>query len=160
MTGLEDTIFGPGQSLARAQFAIILYRMEGSPAVEYTAKFPDVADNVWYTDAILWAAEAGVVTGYTSTGMFGPSDQITREQMAVMMYRYANYKNKDTSDMKSLDVFPDGNKVQQFAVDGMKWCTAKGIISGKGEEPKHLDPQGSTNRAECATIISRYTELY
>ena len=79
--------------------------------------------------------------------------------MAVMMYRYANYKELDTSESKSLSGFPDGDKVQKFAVDGMEWCTAKGIISGKGEEPKVLDPQGSTNRAECATIISRYTEI-
>ena len=75
------------------------------------------------------------------------------------MFRYAKYKGIDTTETKSLSSFPDGDKVQVFAVDGMKWCTAKGIISGKGEEPKSLEPQGNTNRAECATIISRYTNL-
>lgn len=159
MTGLKPTIFGPNQNLARAQFALILYRMEGEPAVTYTDKFPDVEKDVWYTDAILWAAENGIVTGYSNTGKFGPSDNITREQMATMMYRYAQYKNLDVSEEKDLSAFPDGDKVQKFAVDGMEWCTAKGIISGKGEEPKVLDPQGNTIRAECATIISRYTDL-
>ena len=159
MTGLNATTFGPDQNLARAQFAVILYRMEGSPAVKYTDKFPDVEDGLWYTSAILWAADKGIVTGYSNTGKFGPSDNITREQMAVMMFRYAKYKGIDTTETKSLSSFPDGDKVQVFAVDGMKWCTAKGIISGKGEEPKSLEPQGNTNRAECATIISRYTNL-
>ena len=159
MTGLEDTVFGPGQNLARAQFAIILYRMEGEPKIEYTAQFPDVENNIWYTNAVLWAAKNGIVTGYSDTGKFGPSDNITREQMATMMYRYAKYKEMDVTDAKDLSSFPDGNKVQVFAVDGMKWCTAKGIISGKGEEPKILEPQGNTSRAECATIISRFTEI-
>ena len=159
MTGLEDTVFGPGQNLARAQFAIILYRMEGEPKIEYTAQFPDVENNIWYTNAVLWAAKNGIVTGYSDTGKFGPSDNITREQMATMMYRYAKYKEMDVTDAKDLSSFPDGDKVQVFAVDGMKWCTAKGIISGKGEEPKILEPQGNTSRAECATIISRFTEI-
>ena len=159
MTGLEKTIFGPNQKLARAQFALILYRMEGQPAVDFTNPFPDVPDDSWYTDAVLWAVKAGVVTGYTGSGKFGPSDDITREQMATMMYRYAKYKNLDVSEEKSLNTFPDGSKVQEFAVDGMEWCVAKGIISGKGEEPKVLDPQGSTIRAECATIISRFVKI-
>ena len=159
MTGLKDTVFGPGENLARAQFAVILYRMEGEPEVTYTDKFPDVDKDIWYTNAILWAAENGIVTGYSDTGKFGPSDNITREQMAVMMYRYAKYKDLDVTETKSLSEFPDGDKVQPFAADGMKWCTAKEIISGKGEAPKILDPQGNTNRAECATIISRYVKI-
>ena len=76
-----------------------------------------------------------------------------------MMFRYANYKKMDTSEEKDLSSFPDGGSVQAFAKDAMEWCTAKGIISGKGNEPKILDPQGSTSRAECATIISRYTDI-
>lgn len=160
MTGLDETIFGPFQSLVRAQFAVIVYRMEGSPEVEFDAeKFPDVAAGQFYSKAVIWAAENGIVTGYTSNGHFGPNDNITREQMATMMYRYAKYKEMDVTDAKDLSSFPDGEKVQVFAVDGMKWCTAKGIISGKGAEPKILEPQGNTSRAECATIISRFTEI-
>lgn len=161
MTGLKETIFGPGENLARAQFAVILYRMEGTPTIEYTNKFPDVEKDVWYTNAILWAAENGIVTGYSDTGKFGPADYITREQMATMMYRYAKYKQLDTTKSNELDSFPDGKNVQEFAVDGMKWCTAEGIITGKVQEgkPNTLEPQGKTSRAECATIISRYTNL-
>ena len=95
MTGLSDTMFGPGESLARAQFATILYRMNEEPQVDYEARFKDVKNGMWYTSPILWAAKEGVVTGYEN-GNFGPADRITREQMAVMMYRYANAKGYDT----------------------------------------------------------------
>ena len=160
MTGLNETTFGPAQGLVRAQFAVIVYRMEGSPEVAFDAnKFPDVPAGQFYSEAVIWAAENGIVTGYTSNGHFGPNDPITREQMATMMFRYANYKKMDTSEEKDLSSFPDGGSVQAFAKDAMEWCTAKGIISGKGNEPKILDPQGSTSRAECATIISRYTDI-
>ena len=76
-----------------------------------------------------------------------------------MMFRYANYKKLDTTASKDISAFPDGDKVQKFAVDAVKWCVAEEIITGKGEEPKVLDPQGNTVRAEAATIISRYTEI-
>ena len=159
MTGLEETVFAPNNNIVRAQFAVILYRMAGSPDVTFKNTFADVSDGQFYSKAVTWAAENGIVTGYTGSGLFGPNDQITREQMAAMMFRYANYtKHRDTSARKNLDSFPDGNKVQEFAVDAVKWCVAEGIISGKGEEPKILDPQGSTVRAEAATIISRYTK--
>lgn len=155
MTGLSETLFGPSQDLARAQFAVILYRMEGAPETEYGGNFPDVPEGTWYTDAVAWAVENGIVTGYTSTGTFGPSDKITREQMAVMMYRYAKYKSCDVSEMKELGSFPDAGTVSPFAEDALKWCTAAGIISGDGQTGM-LMPQGNTNRAVCATIISRY----
>ena len=155
MTGLGETVFGPSENLARAQFAVILYRMEGSPATKYEDTFPDVPGETWYTDAVSWAAGTGIVTGYTDTGMFGPSDKITREQMAVMMYRYAKYKKYDVSAEKGLDDFPDAGKVSVFAKDAMKWCTDRGIITGDGQT-RMLLPQGNTNRAVCATIISRY----
>lgn len=158
MTGLDNVTFGPDQNLARAQFAVILYRMEGQPKVEYTNKFSDVPDGIWYTDAILWAAENGIVTGYTSganKGKFGPADQINREQLATMMYRYATYKlGEAPTESKELSTFPDAGNVNEFAKDAMKWCVAKEIITGDGGR---LNPQGTTNRAVCATIISRYT---
>ena len=92
--------------------------------------------------------------------VIGPNDPITREQMAAMMFRYANYKKLDTKKREDLSGFPDGKNVQVFATDAVQWCVAEGIISGKGEEgAKILDPQASTCRAEAATIISRYTEV-
>ena len=159
MTGLEKTIFAPNNNLVRAQFAVILYRMEGEPEITFKDTFPDVKDGNFYSDAVIWAADNGIVTGYTGTGLFGPNDPITREQMAAMMFRYAKYKKMDTTARASLSIFPDSKNVQAFATDAVKWCVAEKIISGKGDEPKLLDPQGNTVRAEAATIISRYTDI-
>ena len=157
MTGLNETTFGPYENLARAQFAVILHRVNGSPDMEYTNKFPDVADNQWYTDAILWANEAGVVGGYTDTGKFGPGDNINREQMAVMMYRYANYLGYDTSARADISKYTDAGNVNEFAKEAMSWAVGEGIITGKYNETQ-LDPQGNASRAECATIIMRFME--
>ena len=159
MTGLDDTHFGPNQSLARAQFATILYRMNGTPKVEYKATFPDVQDGIWYTNAILWAADTKVVTGYTDSGKFGPSDNINREQMAVMMYRYADYKGYDTGNKADFGKFTDAGKVNDFAKDAMQWAVGNGIITGKNNGTV-IDPQGNATRAECATIIMRFMEKF
>ena len=159
MTGLDETHFGPNAPLARAQFALILYRMEGTPGVAYEAIFPDVEEGVWYTSAILWAAANDIVTGYTSTGMFGPSDKINREQMAVMMYRYANFKEYNTDDKADFSKFADADKVSAYATEAMKWAVGTGIISGKNNGTV-IDPQGDATRAECATIIMRFMEKY
>ena len=158
MTGLNETEFGPVQSLARAQFAMILYRMNGSPAVDYTNKFKDVAAGIWYTDPIMWASNKGVVTGY-SNGNFGPGDNINREQMAVMMYRYAKTQGYDVSASVELGNYKDGANVSGFAKQAMQWCVAEGIITGKYNGTQ-LDPQGNAIRAECATIIRRFVEKY
>lgn len=159
MTGLKNDIFGPAESLARAQFATILYRMEGEPEVEYNNKFPDVGAGIWYTDPILWASEAGIVNGYTDTGLFGPGDKINREQMAVMMYRYAKYMKYDTSQKTDFSKFQDAASVNEFAKEAMQWAVGSGIITG-AEGGIKLNPQGNANRAECATIIMRFSEKY
>lgn len=159
MKGKEYNIFAPLEPLVRAQFAVILHRMNDSPYVEYANTFPDIADDLWYTTAVLWANQAGVVTGYTSTGCFGPSDNITREQMAVMMYRYAVHKSYDTSQRKDLSSYADASSVSGFARDAMQWAVANRIITGKYNETT-LDPQGYASRAECATIIMRFMETY
>ena len=159
MTGLNETTFGPYENLARAQFAVILHRMNDEPSIEYTNKFPDVANEQWYTDAILWASDIGVVTGYSDTGNFGPGDNINREQMAVMMYRYANYLGYDTSASANFSKFKDAKNVNEFAKEAMSWAVGAGIITGKDNETR-LDPQGNASRAECATIIMRFMEYY
>lgn len=159
MTGLDEKHFGPTEPLARAQFAVILYRMSGEPEVSYSNKFPDVADGLWYTDAIMWASENGIVNGYTDTGLFGPGDKINREQMAVMMYRYAKYCGYDVESEDFSGIlyrFTDGNSVNVFAREAMECIVGKGIISGKDNGTK-LDPQGNAIRAECAAIIARYS---
>lgn len=159
MTGLTDTYFGVGEPLARAQLAVILHRLEGTPSIEYIDKFPDVAAGQWYTDAILWASENGIVTGYTDTGKFGPSDNINREQMAVMMYRYANYAGFDTSIKADFSKFLDASNVNDFAIEAMQWAVGTGIITGKDDGTK-LDPQGNTSRAEASIILTRFAEMY
>ena len=159
MTGKDKIHFAPYEPLARAQFALILYRMNDTPEVEYEDVFPDVQDDIWYTDAILWAAKTGVVTGYTDTGKFGPADKINREQMAVMMYRYANYKEYESDAPADISGYKDADKVNTFAKDAMEWAVGNGIISGK-DGGTVLDPQGDATRAECATIIMRFMEKY
>lgn len=159
MTGLDSTHFGPDDKLARAQFAIILYRMNDTPEVKYTAKFPDVPEGMWFTNAILWAADTGVVTGYTDTGKFGPSDNINREQMAVMMYRYAKYKGYSIGNKADFGQYQDADKVSTFAKEAMQWAVGNGIITGKYNGIV-LDPQGNATRAECATIIMRFLEKF
>ncbi|MCI7181149.1 MAG: S-layer homology domain-containing protein [Schaedlerella sp.] len=158
MTGKSTTRFAPSEELVRAQFAVILYRMEGSPEVTYSGIFPDVPEGQFYTEAVIWASENGIITGYTSTGTFGPNDRITREQMATMMYRYAKYKGYDIeTDSSYISSFADCNQVQAYANDGMSWCVKNQIITGDGKTGLLL-PQGDTVRAVCATIISRFTE--
>ena len=158
MTGVNATTFAPGEFLARAQFAVILHRMNGEPAVDYTARFRDVGEGIWYTDAILWAADTDVVTGY-SNGNFGPGDNINREQMAVMMYRYAAYKGYDTSVKADFGQYQDAGRVSDFAQEAMQWAVGEQIITGKYNETQ-LDPQGNASRAECATIMMRFMERY
>lgn len=158
MTGMGNGEFNSTGTLARAQFAMTLYRMSGSPDVEYSAKFKDIADGVWYTKAILWASQAGVANGYAN-GNFGPSDNINREQMATMMYNYAKSEGYDVSAGKDLGSFADGKYVSAYARTAMEWAVANGIISGK-DNGTRLDPQGSANRGECAAILMRFLEKY
>ena len=154
MTGLNETTFGPSENLARAQFAVILYRMAGEPQVEYNDAFKDVPDGQWYSKAISWASENGIITGYTDSGLFGISDNINREQMATILYRYSESKEYG---MKGDDIsgYPDAGSVNTFAQEAMEWAVGENLI--KGNDGK-LDPQGSAVRAQCATIIDRFVD--
>ena len=162
MTGMDPTHFGPYVVLPRAQFATILHRIEGKPAAEYTNRFPDVPDEQFYSTAVLWAADAKIITGYTDSGYFGTNDPITREQMVTMMYRYADYKKYDISKTADLSSFSDAEQVSEFAETAMKWAVENGIIEGKENEDGsyRLDPQGGTSRAECSIIIQRFMETF
>ena len=134
------------------------YWMNWEPSVAYTPRFHDVVAGLWYTDAILWASRQGVVTGY-SNGNFGPGDYINREQMAVMMYRYAQQKGYNTSTQTDISGYPDAAYVSDFAVEAMRWAVGTSIITGI-DNGTRLNPQGNANRAECATIIMRFCERY
>lgn len=157
MTGMNETEFGPSVKLSRAQFATILYRMEGEPETTYdSAVFPDVADGQFYTDPVMWAKSRGIISGYED-GRFGPADEITREQMAVMMYRYAVMRGLNTSAEGDMGGFPDAGQISPFAEKEMKWAVGTGLIRGDGG---NVNPQGIAERAQCATIIMRFMEGY
>ena len=158
--GVDKTHFEPTTSLERGQFAVMLYRMNDMPEVSYEEKFKDVASGNWYTDAIMWTAGTGVVTGYADgSGTFGPADKILREQMAVMMYRYAQFKGCDVSESAEFSKFTDAASVSGYAKDAMAWAVGAGILTGKDGGTK-LDPQGEASRAECAVILKRFLEKY
>lgn len=158
MTGLNATTFAPNTPLVRAQFAQVLYRLSGEPDVTYNAAFQDVADNDWYTSAVIWANSQKITTGYTDTGLFGTNDNITREQLAVMLLRYDDtlvnnyYKTDKRADLTK---FQDGTSVSDFAKDAMAWAVERKLIEGK-DNGTRLDPQGTASRAECAAILTRY----
>lgn len=156
MTGKSESYFAPMEKLARGQFATMLWRM-AAPETETpydSAKFPDVRNNEFFTVPAMWASENGIITGYASNGYFGPADAINREQIAVMLYRYAQYEGFDVSVKGDLSAFADGNKVSDYAKEAMEWAVGTGLISGDGTG--RLNPQGTAIRAEAAAMISRF----
>lgn len=157
MTGVGNNRFEGSQSLSRAQFVTVLYRISGSPDMAYRNTYPDVPESSFYTSAVMWASQDGVnvVSGYED-GRFGASDFITREQMATMLYRYAEYRKFETTK-GSLDSFPDASSVSTFAKDAMAWAVGHGIITG---DQGTLNPQGITSRGVCATMIERFCEQF
>lgn len=158
MAGLSKDLFGPYEIVARAQLPVILYRLEGSPAVVYEKKYTDVPNGTWYTNAILWASKNGIVSGY-SDHYFGVSDSISREQMASMMYRYAKYKGYNISKDASLNDFSDKNQVSSYAEKALRWMVGSKLLFGKGDGTI-LDPQGIASRCEAAAIVMRFMEYY
>lgn len=154
MSGTGDGRFSPNYTTTRGMLVAVLYRMEGSPSAPEAA-FTDVAKGQWYTDAVAWANSNGIVTGY-GDGRFGPGDTITREQTALILYRYAKYKNCDTDTSGSLSIFSDANQTSSYAVDAMGWAVGSGLISGTGNAT--LTPRGSATRAQLAMILMRFCE--
>ena len=154
MNGVSDTSFAPYSNLTRGMIAQVLYNLEGKPAVSGSA-YTDVAADQWYNDAVNWAAQKGIVTGY-GDGTFGPMDNITREQMAAILYRYAQYKGYDVSAKGDLTAFTDGNTVSDWAKDAMSWAVGTALFNGKGDGI--LDPTTTATRAEVAKILMTYCE--
>lgn len=154
MNGVSDTSFAPYSNLTRGMIAQVLYNLEGKPAVSGSA-YTDVATDQWYNDAVNWAAQKGIVTGY-GDGTFGPMDNITREQMAAILYRYAQYKGYDVSAKGDLTAFTDGNTVSDWAKDAMSWAVGTALFNGKGDGI--LDPTTTATRAEVAKILMTYCE--
>ena len=155
MDGTSSTTFAPLMTTNRAMIVTILWRLEGSPVVNYAMNFSDVESGVWYTEAVRWAAAEGIVKGYSDT-VFAPDDTVTREQLATILYRYAEYKEYDVSAKDDLTTFADGSTVSTWAADGMTWAVGAQLITGK--DGGKLDPTGTATRAEVATILMRFCE--
>ncbi|MEQ2456808.1 S-layer homology domain-containing protein [Flavonifractor hominis] len=156
MNGVGGGRFAPDDTLSRAMVVTILYRMSGATAAT-AASFSDVPAGTWYTDAVGWAAQNGVVKGY-GNGTFGPNDPISREQLAVILYRYAALTGLDTkADGADLTGFTDGGSVSSWAVEAMTWAVHQGLITGKPSNVLH--PEGTATRGEAATILVRFLEL-
>ena len=152
MNGVSDTEFAPESTTTRAQFATILYRAAGSPAVAYKGTFSDVPAGQWYSDAIEWAAANGYFKG-VGEGRFNPDGNITREQIAAILYRYSG-SPKVTG---KLDDFRDAADVSDYAVDAMIWAVNEGIVKGVGEgESAALAPKANATRAQIAAIFARF----
>ena len=155
MTGTKATRFSPDTALNRAMLVTILYRLEGSPAVSSASVYTDVAAGTWYTDAVAWAAQHGITVGY-GNGKFGPTDDITREQMATILLRYAQYKSYDTTASADLRAYNDAGSISAWALEALQWANGAGLISGRTNTL--LAPAGSTTRAETAVILVRFLE--
>lgn len=154
-TGTGENIFGPNKPMTRSMLVTVLYRLEGKLDIAKTASFTDIPSGQWYTDAVSWSVEKEIVKGITETE-FKPENNITREQLSVMLYRYAASKNKVSGIAGSIDSFTDKDKVSSWAVDAVKWAVGQGIMTGKSNG--NLDPSGSATRAEVAAMLQRYIE--
>ena len=157
MLGTSKTLFSPHGMATRGMMATILWRMEGSPVPKGKNSFTDVEAGKWYADAITWTAENSIFAGY-GKDKFGPDDPITREQLAAIFYRYADYKGYDLTVKGNLDKFKDADKITDYAKTAMQWAVGSGLV--KGKSGNLLDPQGTATRAEIAAMLHRFIEKY
>lgn len=157
MNGTAATLFSPGNPTTRGMLVTILYRMEGNPQGAGWGPFTDVTPGAYYAQPIAWAAWNSIVNGITST-TFAPDRNVTREQMAAILYRYTAWKGWDVSQQGNLFQFTDWQKVQTYARTPLAWAVASGLIQGK--ENQRLDPGGPATRAEVATILQRFHSTY
>ena len=159
MIGATETLFKPNANMTRGMVAIVFHRMEGSKKVSYSNVFKDVPNNQYYTTSVLWAKQKGVINGYTD-GTFKPLRNVTREEMATMIYNFAKYKGLNVKSSKDISKFKDYNKITPYARGPLQWAVAKGIISGK-DNGTRLDPKGTATRAECSKmLVQAYKLIY
>ena len=154
MDGVGDNLFAPNSQTTRAQLVTILHRLAGQPEPGGDSGFADVETGTWYTDAVAWAAANGIVNGTTDT-TFAPGEDITREQLVTVLYRYAESKGYDVSASADLSGYPDADQVQDYAQPAMAWAVAEGIVEGMDGT---LNPAGNASRAQIATILMRFCE--
>ncbi len=153
MDGVGDSLFAPNSQTTRAQLVTILYRLAGEPDVSGDVAFTDVESGLWYSNAVLWAAQKGIVNGISETE-FAPSGDLTREQLATVLYRYAESMGYDVSAQADLSGFPDAGDIQSYATQALSWAVAEGLL--QGFEDDSLQPGGTATRAQIATILMRF----
>ncbi len=154
MNGKTDSVFAPADPVTRAMFATVLYRLSGNNEKVSESGFTDVPGDAYYADAVAWAAKKGIVTG-SDNGKFSPSVNITREQLAAMLYRASGDGAEVPDD--SLSKYADAGSVSEYAKKAVNWCVSKGILSGKASDT--IDPEGTATRAEAAEMLLRYAQL-
>ena len=155
MDGVGAGLFAPNSETTRAQLVTILYRLSGQPAPSGDSGFSDVETGTWYTDAVAWAAQNGIVNGVSDT-QFVPGDDITREQLAVILYRYATYQGYDVSQRADLSGFVDAGTISTYAQEALSWANAQGLVLGF--EDDSLRPQGTATRAQIAAVLMRFCQ--
>ena len=160
MAGTSATTFAPDVTTSRAMIATILWRMAGGPVVDYAMTYTDVAQGQWYSEAVRWATSEGVVTGY-GNGLFGTNDPITREQLATMLWRYAQTEDYDVSVGEDTNIlsYTDVADLSEYAIPAMQWACGAGVINGTGDGFT-LTPQGQATRAQAAVMLMRFCENY
>ena len=157
MSGYGNGNFGPSDTLSRAQLCQILYNAAGKPAVTGSSGFTDVAEGAWYADAVAWANALGVVGGY-GDGLFVPNAPITRQELAAMLYRFAQLRGWDVSVGEDTNIlsYTDFDQLSQWAIPAMQWACGAGIIRGVREDA--LEPQGNATRAQAAVMLMRFIQ--
>ena len=157
MVGVSDDLFGVNTNTTRGMMAAVIYRLEKEPNVTFAKEFADVDNGKWYSLAVTWANANRVAVGYDN-GSFGPDDNVTREQLVAMLYRYAANKGFDVSKKAELSKFADAGKVSGYARDAMSWAVSEGIIVGRSEDT--LAPTAQALRVEVASIFQRFAVRY
>ena len=158
--GTSDTTFEPDSAMTRAMLVTVLYRLEGQPKSAAENPFTDVETGTWYTEAVIWAAGNGIVNGI-GNDKFDPDGEITREQMAAILYRYSEFKGLTPKEGKFAAEYPDEDAISAYALDAMRWANAEGLINGTElRGTAYLDPQGSATRAQVAAILMRYVRNF
>ena len=153
--GTSDTTFNPNTKLTRGMLVTILHRMDGKPTPTSQNKFSDVSKSQYYYDAVIWATEKGIVHGYGDGSKFGPDDNITRQDLAVILRNFAQYKGKNVNVTSDLSKFKDGNLVSDYAKTAMQWAVGKGVITGNNNG-ESLTPHANSTRAEASGMIYNY----
>lgn len=156
VNGTSGDKFSPNDSITRGMLITLLYRVEYEPAVEIKNTFTDVNSSRYYAKAVQWGKDNGIINGKTST-KFAPDDSVTREEIAAILYRYADYKSRETNEQDNLDKFTDKDKISNYAVTAMKWAVAELYIKGRTETT--LAPKGTSTRAEVVTILHRFLTM-